>query len=55
MGAFESCPSEERKVAVLSKFPPTYTGVVSVAAEEGIPDVTLYILLKQSRQQVIFE
>ena len=44
--------SEERKAAVLNKLlPPQNRSVVSVAAEEGISDVTLYSWLKQCRQQ----
>ena len=44
--------SEERKAAVLKKLlPPQNRSVVSVAAEEGISDVTLYSWLKQCRQQ----
>ena len=44
--------SEERKAAVLSKLlPPQNRSVVSVAAEEGIADVTLYSWLKQCRQK----
>jgi transposase-like protein len=44
--------SEERKAAVLNKLlPPQNRSVVSVAAEEGISDVTLYGWLKQCRQQ----
>ncbi|TNC79347.1 MAG: IS3 family transposase, partial [Oleiphilus sp.] len=44
--------SEERKTAVLKKLlPPQNRSVVSVAAEEGISDVTLYSWLKQCRQQ----
>jgi len=44
--------SEERKAAVLNKLlPPQNRSVLSVAAEEGISDVTLYSWLKQCRQQ----
>lgn len=44
--------SEERKASVLKKLlPPQNSSVVSVAAEEGISDVTLYSWLKQCRQQ----
>ena len=44
--------SEERKAAVLKKLlPPQNRSVVSVAAEEGISEVTLYNWLKQCRQQ----
>jgi len=44
--------SEERKAAVLKKLlPPHNRSVVSVAAEEGISDVTLCSWLKQCRQQ----
>ena len=44
--------SEERKAAVLKKLlPPQNRTVVSVAAEEGIADVTLYSWLKRCRQQ----
>lgn len=44
--------SEERKAAVLKKLlPPANRTVVSVAAEEGISNVTLYSWLKQCRQQ----
>jgi transposase-like protein len=53
MGAFMPRYSEERKAAVLKKLlPPQNRSVVSVAAEEGISDVTLYSWLKQCRQQV---
>jgi transposase-like protein len=46
--------SEERKAAVLKKLlPPMNRTVVSVSAEEGISDVTLYSWLKQCRQQGI--
>lgn len=52
MGAFVPRYSEERKAAVLNKLlPPQNRTVVSVAAEEGISDVTLYSWLKQCRQQ----
>jgi len=52
MGAFMPRYSEERKAAVLKKLlPPQNRSVVSVAAEEGISDVTLYSWLKQCRQQ----
>jgi transposase-like protein len=44
--------SDERKAAVLNKLlPPHNRTVVSVSAEEGISDVTLYSWLKQCRQQ----
>ncbi|MFC4876671.1 IS3 family transposase [Microbulbifer halophilus] len=44
--------SEERKAAVLKKLlPPMNRTVVSVSAEEGISDVTLYSWLKQCRQK----
>lgn len=44
--------SQERKATVLKKLlPPHNRTVVSVAAEEGIADVTLYNWLKQCRQQ----
>ena len=44
--------SEEHKAAVLKKLlPPQNRSVLSVAAEEGISDVTLYSWLKQCRQQ----
>ena len=44
--------SEELKTAVLKKLlPPQNRSVVSVAAEEGMSDVTLYNWLKQCRQQ----
>ena len=44
--------SEERKAAVLERLlPPQNRSVVSVAAEEGISDVTLYSWLKQCPQQ----
>lgn len=44
--------SNERKAAVLNKLlPPHNRTVVSVSAEEGISDVTLYSWLKQCRQQ----
>ncbi len=44
--------SDERKVAVLKKLlPPMNRTVVSVSAEEGISDVTLYSWLKQCRQK----
>ena len=44
--------SEERKAAVLKKpLPPQNRSVTSVAAEEGISDVTLYSWLKQCREQ----
>ena len=44
--------SEERKAAVLNKLlPPQNRTVVSVAAEEGISNVTLYSWLKQCREQ----
>ena len=44
--------SEERKASVLKKLlPPQNRSVLSVAAEEGISDVTLYSWLKQCRQQ----
>lgn len=44
--------SEERKAAVLNKLlPPQNRSVVSVAAEEGIYNMTLYSWLKQCRQQ----
>jgi transposase-like protein len=45
--------SEERKAAVLNKLLPPQNRSVSVAAEEGISDVTLYSWLKQCRQQGI--
>jgi transposase-like protein len=52
MGAFVPRYSEERKAAVLNKLlPPQNRTVVSVAAEEGISDVTLYSWLKQCRQR----
>src|SRR5690554_1556905 len=52
MGVFMPHYSEERKAAVLKKLlPPQNRSVVSVAAEEGISDVTLYSWLKQCRQQ----
>ena len=44
--------SQERKAAVLKKLlPPHNRTVVSVAAEEGIADVTLYNWLKQCRER----
>jgi transposase-like protein len=44
--------SEERKAAVLKKpIPPQNRSIVSVAAEEGISDVTLYSWLEQCRRQ----
>ena len=44
--------SQERKAAVLKKLlPPHNRTVVSVAAEEGISDVTLYNWLKQCRER----
>lgn len=44
--------SQERKAAVLKKLlPPHNRTVVSVAAEEGIAEVTLYNWLKQCREQ----
>jgi transposase-like protein len=44
--------SQERKAAVLKKLlPPHNRTVVSVAAEEGIADVTLYKWLKQCRER----
>jgi transposase-like protein len=44
--------SEERKATVLNKLLPSQDrSVVSVAAEDGISDVTLYIWVKQCRQQ----
>ncbi len=44
--------SEERKAAVLKKLlPPMNRTVVSVSAEEGISEVTLYSWLKQCREQ----
>lgn len=44
--------SQERKAAVLKKLlPPDNRTVVSVAAEEGIADVTLYNWLKQCRER----
>ena len=44
--------SNECKTAVLNKLlPPLNRTVVSVSAEEGISDVTLYSWLKQCRQQ----
>lgn len=44
--------SEERKAAVLKKLlPPVNRTVVSVSAEEGISDVTLYSWLKQCRER----
>jgi transposase-like protein len=52
MGAVMPRYSEERKAAVLNKLlPPQNRSVLSVAAEEGISDVTLYSWLKQCRQQ----
>jgi transposase-like protein len=52
MRAFVPRYSEERKAAVLNKLlPPQNRTVVSVAAEEGISDVTLYSWLKQCRQR----
>lgn len=48
MGAVMPRYSEERKAAVLNKLlPPQNRSVVSVAAEEGISDVTLHSWLKQ--------
>ena len=44
--------SDERRAAVLKKLlPPANRTVVSVAAEEGIADVTLYSWLKQCRER----
>jgi transposase-like protein len=44
--------SDERNAAVLKKLlPPQNRSVVSVAAEEGIFDATLYSWLKQCREQ----
>ena len=44
--------SEERKAAVLKKLLlPVNRTVVSVSAEEGISDVTLYSWLKQCRER----
>jgi len=52
MGAFMPRYSEERKAAVLNKLlPPQNRSVLSVSAEEGISDVTLYSRLKQCRQK----
>lgn len=43
--------SDEHKAAVLKKLlPPMNRSVVSVATEEGIPDVALYSWMQQCRQ-----
>lgn len=52
MRAFMPRYCEERKAAVLKKLlPPVNRTVVSVSAEEGISDVTLYSWLKHCRER----